>query len=206
MTTRTVHLFIFDTLADWEAGYAIARLNQPEFQKVPHEVRTVGLTRAPVRSMGGVTMTPDLTLDEVRAEDSAMLILPGGAVWDGEGIPAAVEKARALLAAGVPVAAICGATAGLAREGLLDDRDHTSNAAEYLQATGYKGGARYKQVPAVSDGNLVTASSIGALEFAREIFTVLDVYPKEVTDAWFGLFKTGEARYFHALMELAQQA
>ena len=206
MTTRTVHLFIFDTLADWEAGYAIARLNQPEFQKVPHQVRTVGLTRAPVRSMGGVTMTPDLTLDELRAEDSAMLILPGGTVWDGEGIPAAVEKARALLAAGVPVAAICGATAGLAGAGLLDDRDHTSNAAEYLQATGYKGGARYKQVPAVTDGNLVTASSIAALEFAREIFTVLDVYPKEVADAWFGLFKTGEARYFHALMELAQQA
>jgi putative intracellular protease/amidase len=34
-------------------------------------------------------------------------------------------------AAGVPVAAICGATARPARAGRLDDREHTSSAAEY---------------------------------------------------------------------------
>ena len=44
---------------------------------------------------------------------------------------------------GVPVAAICGATAGLARAGLLDQRNHTSDAAGYLAATGYAGGAHY---------------------------------------------------------------
>ena len=48
-------------------------------------------------------------------------------------------KAAEFLDAGVPVAAICGATAGLAAEGLLDDRRHTSNAAEFLAATGYGG-------------------------------------------------------------------
>ena len=47
--------------------------------------------------------------------------------------------ARRFLTAGVPVAAICGATYGLALEGLLDDRAHTSNAAEYLAYSGYAG-------------------------------------------------------------------
>lgn len=44
--------------------------------------------------------------------------------------------ARRFLDAGVRVAAICGATAGLARASLLDEGSHTSAAAEYLAATG----------------------------------------------------------------------
>ena len=40
------------------------------------------------------------------------------------------------LEAEVPVAAICGATAGLAAAGLLDDRRHTSNAPEFVEALG----------------------------------------------------------------------
>ena len=51
----------------------------------------------------------------------------------------AVEVARVFLKAGVPVAAICGATAGLARGGLLDGCRHTSNSKEYLAATQYRG-------------------------------------------------------------------
>ena len=57
----------------------------------------------------------------------------------------------------VTVAAICGATAGLARAGLLDDRDHTSASAEYLEMTGYAGGDRYVDERAVVDSDLVTA-------------------------------------------------
>lgn len=70
-----------------------------------------------------------------------MLILPGGKLWDDGKNMEAVEAAKTVLASGGAVAAICGATVGLARGGLLDDRKHTSNAREYLQATHYKGGA-----------------------------------------------------------------
>ena len=52
----------------------------------------------------------------------------------------------------VPVAAICGATAGLVRAGLLDNRRHTSAAAGYLMATGYAGGDHYLNQRAVMDG------------------------------------------------------
>ncbi len=31
----TVHLFVFDTLADWEPGYAVAGINDPAFQLQP---------------------------------------------------------------------------------------------------------------------------------------------------------------------------
>ena len=56
-------------------------------------------------------------------------------MWDAGGGAFAAAAAR-FLDAGVPVAAICGATAGLARAGLLDKRLHTSAAAGYLMATG----------------------------------------------------------------------
>jgi DJ-1/PfpI family len=59
------------------------------------------------------------------------------------------------------------ATAGLARAGLLDERSHTSSAAEYLAATGYAGGDRYMNERAVVDGDLITAGPQSPVQFAR---------------------------------------
>lgn len=206
MQQQTVHLFVYDTLADWEPGYAIAGINNPEWQVQPgrYRVRTVGAGTGTATTAGGVTIVPDLAAARLNPAESAMLILPGGDVWDqGGGVPEAVEKAREFLAAGVPVAAICGATAGLARAGLLDAVGHTSNAPEYLQATGYAGSARYRAEPAVSDGNLITASGTAPLEFAREVFRMLGLYEPRVLDAWYALFKTGDASHFYALADEA---
>ena len=75
--------------------------------------------------MGGLRITPDIALAELRPEDSAMLILAGGDRWDQNPIASFRAAARSFLTAGVPVAAICGATYGLALEGLLDDRAHS---------------------------------------------------------------------------------
>ena len=200
---RTVHMFVPDALADWEVGYATAQINTPgtESAKGRYRVKTVGSTLQPVTSMGGVTIVPDMTLAQLTPSDSAMLILPGGTSWDDGRNTDAVEKARAFLAADVPVAAICGATAGLARGGLLDDREHTSNAPEYLEATGYKGRARYRVAPAVTAGNLITASAMGALDFARHVLAKLELYPPAVLDAWYLLFKTGDPKHYAALVE-----
>ena len=202
MEQQTVHLYVPDTMADWEPGYAIAGINQPMYQAVPgrYRVRTVGATRDPVRTMGGVTILPELALEELSAEDCAMLILPGAATWDEGGNGAAAEKARELLDAGVPVAAICGATAGLARAGALDRRRHTSNAAEYLAAQpGYGGAAHYQEERAVLDGDLVTAGATAPADFAHRIFQRLEVYAPEVLDAWYRLHAHGDPSGFHAL-------
>lgn len=207
MQPRTVHLFVFDTLADWEPGYAIAGINNPAYQVHPgrYRVQTVG-TAPRVTTAGGMTIIPDIRVDALDPKQSAMLIIPGGEVWDGAGVPVAVEKAREFLAAGVPVAAICGATSGLARAGLLDDVDHTSNAPEYLQTTGYGGAARYRAEPAVMDGSLITAPGTAPLEFAREIFRKLELYEPRALDAWYALFKHNDASAFYALAELEQTA
>lgn len=204
---QTVHLFVFDTFSDWEPAYAVAGIHNPMFQKQPgrYRVKTVALDRGPITSAGGLTVLPHMPLAQLAPDQSAMLILPGGRLWDdGKNLEAAA-LARHFIAAGVPVAAICGATAGLARVGLLDLMRHTSNAAEYLRQTGYLGQALYQNERAVTDGKLITAGATAPLEFAREIFRQLDIYSPEVLDAWFSLFQTGNPAFFGALVQAAGQ-
>jgi putative intracellular protease/amidase len=205
MEQQTVHLFVLDTMSDWEPGYAVAGINQPVFQQNPgrYTVRTVGPTRDPVRTMGGITIVPDMALEALRPEDSALLILPGAATWDEGAHAEAVDKARAFLAASVPVAAICGATGGLARGGLLDARPHTSNAREYLGwQQGYAGAAHYVDAPAHRDGDLITASGTAPIDFARAIFERLELYAPHVLDAWYALYKHNDAAAFYTLAAL----
>jgi putative intracellular protease/amidase len=204
---RDVHLFVLDTLADWEPGFAIAHINRPA-PGVPsrYRVRTVGIGRKPVRSAGGVGITPDLSLDELRPSDSAMLILPGADIWPEPSTDPALAAARDFVAAGVPVAAICGATFGLARAGLLDERRHTSNDRDWLATSGYRGGARYVNEPVVEDGGVITASAMASLEFARAILARLAVFPPKALEAWYGLFKTGDPACYYALTEALKDA
>jgi len=109
-------------------------------------------------------------------------------------------KAGEFLDAGVPVAAICGATVGLAAAGLLDDRPHTSNAAEVLTAAGYGGAEHYVDQPAVTGGDLITASAVAPVEFAREIFARLDVYTPEVLASWYKLYGQHDPAGYFELM------
>jgi putative intracellular protease/amidase len=190
---RDVHLFVLDTMADWEPALAIGHINRPA-PGMPsgYRVRTVGLDRTPIRSMGGLAVTPDLALSEVVPKESAMLILPGAELWTDApthaAVVAALAKTREFVDAGVPVAAICGATFGLARAG-------------WLASSGYGGAALYVQEPAVEDRGVITASVTASVELARLILGRLEVFPPRALDAWYGLHKTGNPAYFFQLME-----
>ena len=203
MKQQDVHVFVFDELADWEIGYAVAGINTSEFQIEPgrYRVRTVALPSVPVLTMGGIRIVPDLTLDQLTPQESTLLILPGGMPWIAGRNTAAVDMARRFLDAGVPVAAICAATLALARGGLLDQRRHTSNSADFLAESQYCGGSLYEDAPAVTDDTLITAPGTAPIEFAQHIFRRLNLYPPAVLDAWYGLHKTGKPEYFAALME-----
>jgi putative intracellular protease/amidase len=205
MTQRTVHLAVYDTLADWEYGHAVAQLRDSTYHRDPagFDVVTVGATLDPATSMGGLRILPDLALADLSPADSALLLLPGASAWDSdpERLAPFARTARAFLDAGVPVAAICGATAGQAREGLLDDRDHTGPAADYLAATGYAGAARYREADAVTDGDLITASPTAPVAFAREVLGRLEVYTPEMLNAWYRLFAHSDPSAFAALGE-----
>jgi putative intracellular protease/amidase len=196
-----VHLAVYNTLADWEVGHVTAHINRPLWHKTPGRfaVRTVGATTEPITTMGGLRVTPDVALAALRPEDSAMLVLPGNEIFHTDAFVPFAAKAREFLDAGVPVAAICGATGGLAMAGLLDNRPHTSNAMEFLNSLGYRGKDFYRDELVVTDGDLITASSVAPTEFARAIMARLDIYEPGVLASWYKLYGEQDAAGFFEL-------
>ena len=149
---------------------------------------------------GGLTVVPTASLVEIDPETIDMLIIPGADTW-ADGHDEVLALASDLVARGTTVAAICGATLGLARTGLLDDRPHTSNAPDYLTMTpNYHGAARYREAKVVAEDTVITAPATAPIDFARAIFERLEAFPPEILDAWYGLYTTGERRFFDALV------
>jgi len=106
----------------------------------------------------------------------------------------------------VPVAAICGATFGLARAGLLDHRRHTSAAPEYLAASGYSGAEFYVDERAVVDGDLITAGPQSPVQFARAVLGRLGLASEGTLDAYEGVFYRGDPGVYPVLMQSGQAA
>jgi len=206
---RKVYLYVFDTMADWEIGYVTAELNSGRYFKKevqPIEVITVGINKNPITTMGGMKLLPSMSIDECILNHTDALILPGGDTWMEEIHEPILKLASTSLKEGMVVAAICGATMGLAKIGLLDSRRHTSNDLEYMKmcCPSYAGEQYYEMEPAVTDGNLVTASGVAALEFAAHVLKVLDVFTPEALHAWYKLYQTHEPQYFFELMNAVQ--
>ena len=202
----TVYVYILDTLADWEMGYAAAELNSKRFFKkdAPNiSVKTVGISKEPVKTMGGLTIIPDCAISDIAMNEESVLLLPGANTWGDPIHGAIIDKASHLLSAGGTVCAICGATAALANVGLLDQRLHTSNGMGYLEMVSpcYKGQQYYVDKPSVADQNLITASSTGALLWANQIIERLEVFQTDTLEAWYNYFSSGKEQHFFALMQ-----
>lgn len=202
---RTLYLYILDTLADWEPGHVLAELHSGRYLKDPglrYSIILCGGTLDPVTTMGGVHLTPEILIREIRHVPGDVLVLPGADIWLDQEQEPALRTAGCLLDEGMLIAAICGATLGLANAGLLDKRLHTSNDPEALQmfCPNYRGGNYYVNEPAVTDGNLITASGLAPVEFAYHVLRRLDVMTPATLEAWHGLFTTRQPEYFYALM------
>lgn len=206
ITTPTAHLDVYDTLADWEVGPLLVELRTGRFTGTAWNVVTVAESRKQITTMGGLRVVPDMLVDDLDPAASNLLILPGADMWDAGGGSVFAAAAARFLDPGVPVAAICGATAGLARGGLLDRRHHTSAAAEYLMATGYAGGDRYVAERAVVDGDLITAGPQSPVQFARATLGRLGLGSDRTLEAYEGLFHRADPAAFPVLMEAGNVA
>lgn len=206
-----LHLYVLDTLADWEIGYLMAEVRSRRF--FPHPGRacrlvTVGPTRDRITTLGGLEIEPDAALSELACGPEDLLVLPGADTWARPEHAAVLELAARRIETDRPVAAICGATVALARQGSLNTKLHTSNDLGFLQqiAPRYTGEALYRHQPAVSDRNLITASSQGALLFTYEILRLLQLFKADTLEAWRSLHLTNEPRHFFALIKTLETA
>lgn len=202
----TIYVYVLDTLADWELGHVISELNSGRFFKKDAQcvsLKTVSFTKEPIHTMGGLTIIPDCLIDDIIVNKTSVLLLPGADTWNDPKHGAIIEKAGEFLALGATVCAICGATAALAGLGLLDNRPHTSNGPGFLEMVSpcYKGQSFYVDKPSVTDNNLITASSTGALLWAKQIIERLGVFETKTLEAWYDYFNTGKPEHFFALMQ-----
>jgi putative intracellular protease/amidase len=184
------YVLLFHGYADWELGYVLA-----EIRRLGNiEVVAVGFSDAPVLSMGGLKVMPEIILSQVEPEDVRIFLLPGGDMWEKEYPEKEIENLLHLLDKnGTPMAAICGATTVLAKAGLLNDRRHTSNSLQYLKdnAPGYAGERNYVDKLAVTDKNITTASGLGSVEFTMNILAHLNVSTPRIRGIWYEAFKYG---------------
>lgn len=189
---KLIYLYILPGMADWEPGQAMAELQSGRFFTTAERfsVKTVALTKDPIVTMGGVTIVPDVSIDEVSSKNTALLVLPGSDDWQKPQHEAALKLAQNFLGANIPVAAICGAVEAMAKAGMLDTAKHTATSLDYLKMSfpTYHGAANFQHELAYTDGNLITAGSTAPVEFAQHILAALNVMSPEALEHWYGFY------------------
>ena len=138
------------------------------------EVHTASLASRRVTGSHGITVEADLVLDDAKAADYDMIVLPGG-------MPGAehlkndlrvIALLREFAAAGRFTAAICAAPGVLAHAGLLEGREATSFPG-FLRADSAPG-IRLSESPVVVDGKVVTSRGPGtAIDFSLALIGLL---------------------------------
>ena len=186
---KNVIVFLFNGFSDWEISYLTPEINKSKKYKLKNCTKD-GNT---VQSMGGLQVNPDLSISEMDTGDLELLILPGGTAWEKGENRELDEIVNSILEKSKPIAAICAATTYLGQLGLLNNCKHTSNDLKYLKAIAprYTGEKNYISSLSVSDRNIITANGIAPIEFAREVFRILELYKEEEIEKWFQLFKNG---------------
>ena len=186
-----IAVLIFDGFADWEPAYALSGLRRWG----NCSVQSYGYSDRPATSMGGLRVVPDRLLSSMDISSTRLMLLPGGDAWLAA-YP--TEPVHAMLqfctSHGIPVAGICAATVALARAGLFVDRLHTSNGAAFLleHAAAYRDPSLYRNALAVRHRGVISASGLGAVEFAQEIFAELDILNEADRGKYNRMYRQGE--------------
>lgn len=190
---RKCYLFLFEGYADWEPALVITGLNNYS----NFAISTFSADGKLLRSMGNISVQPDLAIDQVELSASDLLLLPGGELWETGGNNEIIPLIEEAVKRKCTIAAICAATTVLGKMGLLDSINHTSNFLPYLEhhAPAYKGQSRYKQQPVVRDQQIVTANGAAMIDFAYTVFEELQIMPKDELEKWSKLYKSAGMEY-----------
>ncbi|ACQ52154.1 glutamine amidotransferase [Clostridium botulinum] len=202
---KIIYLYILESMAEWEVGYILQAISMESMLKRQNRefvIKTVGTSKNPIQTIGGLTITSDCLLDEIDENNMVALLLPGAESWNSEENNQILEKALSYIDKGILVGAICGATLALADLKVLDKFKHTSNSLDYLTlfSKQYSGKELYVNSPAVVDCNLITASSAGGLLWAKHIIRYLNVFSCDIIESWYNYYSTGDPKHFAKLI------
>ncbi|WP_188204516.1 type 1 glutamine amidotransferase family protein [Desemzia incerta] len=192
MKPKDVLLLLTDDWADWEAAHAIAEVNS-----VPqYTVKTIAVDKLSKTSIGGLRAEIDVSIEEYTdLNNLAMVILPGGFSWHQKRYGKIAAFINQVIAADVPIAAICGATIFLGSHGFLNQVRHTGDSKDFFKEyTEYEGEDLFVEAQVIRDKNMITANETAAVEFAYEIYKLLEIDTPEAIEDWYENFKHGFVR------------
>jgi 4-methyl-5(b-hydroxyethyl)-thiazole monophosphate biosynthesis len=138
------------------------------------EVTVAGTQPGPIEASRKTKHVPDCTLDDVRAEDFDMIVLPGGQPGTTNlcNDPRIKRIVETLHTKNRQIAAICAAPSILSAYGLLKDRTATSHPSVRAEVASVA--AKVSDARVVVDGPIVTSQAAGtAMEFAFKLVEIL---------------------------------
>lgn len=194
---KTVLIVLLDQYADWEVGFLAPLLqtgsedeNQPYWQ-----TKIVSINNELIKSMGGLTVLPDMSVDDAPDRFDA-LILIGGMSWRKPEARRVIPLIRKAKEQDAILAAICDAANFIAWHGFLNDVKHTGNAGGDMQSyenTAYTNGAAFqKQERAVTDKRVITADGASPIPFTEHVLRALEIIPPAEIDEWLEVQALGE--------------
>ncbi|MBO5059296.1 MAG: DJ-1/PfpI family protein [Clostridia bacterium] len=149
-----IYVLLADGFEDIEALEPVDILRRAEI-----EVKTVGIAGKSVTSAHDITVSADITIDEVLKEDMTMLVLPGGS---GHVNLDASSEVHALISYAaeneIYIAAICASPSIIGKLGLLEGRKYTC----FPGFEQFAAGGIFSEEKAVLDGKFLTAKGAGA--------------------------------------------
>jgi len=176
MSNRKIGLVFIDGWADWEFGFLSGSASD-WFQS---DIVALSPNAKPVRSIGGLLLTPDRATDPAENADLDAVVAIGSDNWNTANPPDLAPLLKAVADRGGVVAGICAGTLALARAGLFVNAAHTSNGRDWIGQIlpGYAGEENYRDVPyAVADGRVVSAPGSAPGTFAAAVLQAL--YPEK---------------------------
>ena len=183
---KTGIFLLLDEYADWEGAFLSSQLNP----KDDWQIQTAS-TQKEVVSIGGFRTTIDYLIAELpRPESIDLLVLVGGNSWHIENQDL-LDYITACIHQGIIVGAICGAADYLARNGLLNDVEHTGNALFFWNDfENYHNAEKFIETQAIRCKNIITANGTAPLEFTQLVLEAVGISTEEAAQV-FNMYKLG---------------
>ncbi len=168
LTDKRVLFFAAPWYEDLELWYPKIRLEEEGASCV-----VAGLGEPSYQGKRGYPISPDTTVDEVRAEDFDALVIPGGYAPDIlRRSPTVLRLTREIHEAGKPVAFICHAGWVPISAGIVKGRKGTSVRA--IKDDLVNAGMEWEDSAVVVDGNLISSRTPADLpQFCRALLAAL---------------------------------
>jgi 4-methyl-5(b-hydroxyethyl)-thiazole monophosphate biosynthesis len=157
MKNAAIAVLLAEGFEEIEAVTPIDVLRRLEFPVV-----VAGVGGRDITGAHGLRLMTDIALEDLRAEDLAALVLPGGmpGAVNLRDHPKVIGLVRAVHAAGKPVGAICAAPIVLAAAGLTAGKTVTGYPMALLKEA--LADANYTGTPVETDGTIITGKGPGA--------------------------------------------